>query len=116
MAHELGHAIGLLHEHQRSGMYDILNHKDPTVILSPQYIEGYSAAFANVSKTTEQAEPAFKDLDNPARINILTIQVSDITNDVQVSEEDVMFMGLSDGGRFDNQSVMLYNGYDGCAV
>ncbi|OQO08188.1 hypothetical protein B0A48_06982 [Cryoendolithus antarcticus] len=74
MAHELGHAIGLLHEHQRPGMYDNFNYKDPTIMLRPQDIEGYTAAFENVSKTSEQAEPTFKDLNNPARINILYAQ------------------------------------------
>nr|OQO31973.1 hypothetical protein B0A51_00314 [Rachicladosporium sp. CCFEE 5018] len=93
MAHELGHAIGLLHEHQRPGMYDNLNYKDPTIILRPQDIEGYTAAFENVSKTSEQAEPTFKDLNNPARINILFSDIGlserhwpNTTNHVQVSE------------------------------
>nr|OQO20965.1 hypothetical protein B0A51_10242 [Rachicladosporium sp. CCFEE 5018] len=64
-AHELGHAFGLQHEHQRPDAYIEVAGKNAPLHINLQNLHGYAAALQAV--TTAQ-EAVFQGLDPPARL------------------------------------------------
>ncbi|OQO01523.1 hypothetical protein B0A48_12558 [Cryoendolithus antarcticus] len=63
-AHELGHAMGLKHEHQRPGSHDLLAGATAPLQFHPEHIPGY---FDVMNKVTGASDAAFQGLLQVAR-------------------------------------------------
>ncbi|KAK6443048.1 hypothetical protein LTR95_000762 [Oleoguttula sp. CCFEE 5521] len=118
LAHELGHAIGLYHEHQRPGSYDKIAGKGAPLELRPWLIPGYSEALKAVDG---KGDVVFRGL-NPAARLLKVLADQRLVNkhwkaagDWGVEDHANLPDGesLQAGKDFDFDSVMLYSGTAG---
>ncbi|KAK6436049.1 hypothetical protein LTR95_007756, partial [Oleoguttula sp. CCFEE 5521] len=129
LAHELGHVIGLLHEHQRPGVYDIFhrtpynpnNPNDPNgpdLILDVTAFEGYHDKLTAISAISSATEPQFNGLDGEQRIHLILQDIglakkywretrghTAFTTAAMAANAD----GINAGGAFDKNSIMMYD-------
>ncbi|KAK6431882.1 hypothetical protein LTR95_011955 [Oleoguttula sp. CCFEE 5521] len=69
--HEFGHAIGLVHEHQRPGYNNIINPTSPAVNFAIDRIPGYQEALRAVTAADGAVVPEFRGLSPAARLKVL---------------------------------------------
>nr|OQO20967.1 hypothetical protein B0A51_10244 [Rachicladosporium sp. CCFEE 5018] len=117
-AHELGHAMGLKHEHQRPGSYDLLAGATAPLQFHPEHIPGY---FDVMNKVTGASDTAFQGLLPVARV-LKLFQDRDMIKKYwkdarpwTVEDHATTLSGINSqwGGDFDFNSVMLYSGWQG---
>ncbi|CAK4030754.1 hypothetical protein B0A55_03064 [Lecanosticta acicola] len=119
MAHELGHVIGLAHEHQREG-----RDRAGLVVHSKSMADYYQAKTKVID---DKAAPEFAHITNDAngdRKMALVLQNPDLAKEYSIGEA-INFMkgsqiggeylGFQEGGPFDWQSIMLYSSWQGAA-
>ncbi|KAK6443044.1 hypothetical protein LTR95_000758 [Oleoguttula sp. CCFEE 5521] len=134
LAHEVGHCLGLLHEHQRPGVYDAWGASNPSLKFSPQYIRNYSKVLDRVNRTSETEVPEFRGLVGPERMyavianpaltetywdsqtDVLGVYFcADIDTDAGVwapiADSRMRTVSYAAGGPVDTMSVMIYSGY-----
>ncbi|KAK6437691.1 hypothetical protein LTR95_006106, partial [Oleoguttula sp. CCFEE 5521] len=129
LTHELGHVIGLLHEHQRPGAYDIFhrtpynpnNPNDPNgpdLILDVTAFEGYHDKLTAISAISSAVESRFSGLSGEQRIRLILQDVAlakkywretrghaAFTTAAMAADPD----GINFGGAFDKNSIMMYD-------
>ncbi|OQO01528.1 hypothetical protein B0A48_12563 [Cryoendolithus antarcticus] len=115
IAHELDHVMGLHHEHQRPGAYDIFNSVNPSLIFRPQYLAGYSNAAVTLYTLTENEAPWVKGLDLGARfMAILSNRFlaqkhwPEVVDWVPYSDADLTHLDIVNGGLIDYDSIIIY--------
>ncbi|OQO01522.1 hypothetical protein B0A48_12557 [Cryoendolithus antarcticus] len=104
-AHELGHVFGLMHDHQRKGAYIEIAGKDAPLHINLKYIRGYAEAR---KKVADSDAPEFQGLDPLARMSKVIADGNLV--EVEGLDSPSHDLGVIDGGDFDLNSIMLYNG------
>ncbi|KAK6443043.1 hypothetical protein LTR95_000757 [Oleoguttula sp. CCFEE 5521] len=114
-AHELGHVMGLMHEHQRTGAYSIFNKVNPGLNWRYWELRGFEEAKRTVAALTVEQEPWVKDQDVDTRIRAI---LSDwrlarkywktASRWAQVRPSKAADRALVDDGPVDARSIMIY--------
>ncbi|KAK6442021.1 hypothetical protein LTR95_001733 [Oleoguttula sp. CCFEE 5521] len=71
--HEFGHAIGLVHEHQRTGVSNIVNPINPAIVFAIERMPGYEEALRAVTAADVADVPGFRGLPPASRLEVVSV-------------------------------------------
>ncbi|OQO15146.1 hypothetical protein B0A48_00528 [Cryoendolithus antarcticus] len=111
--HGIGHSIGLVHEHQRTGVSNIVNPISPAIVFAIERMPGYEEALRAVTAADVADVPEFRGLPPAFRLRVLSVTLLCKywagVQWVPITPQQINHYGWTHAGPLDERSIMLYD-------
>nr|OQO24995.1 hypothetical protein B0A51_06844 [Rachicladosporium sp. CCFEE 5018] len=112
--HEIGHSIGLVHEHQKTGVSNIVNPISPAIVFAIERMPGYEEALRAVTAADVADVPVFRGLPPASRLRVLSVTLlckywAEVVQWVPITPQQINHYGWTHAGPLDERSIMLYD-------